>query len=330
VFVPSSINLWWNQRSRLGLVLRFQILTRVILTMHFRQSFDALIFYMRNTDFRSNLRFCHRNRASFFLFFMFLHLFRGIYYYRYNKTKLWISGCTILLLRIGSAFLRYVLPYRQISYWRATVIINLASIVPFIGPLLCIAIWRSYTVSTYTLKRFFTFHFLLPLILTVLVIGHTLLLHMTRSNRSVNIRVDKKYFVPIFVIKDICTWTFYRVVRAILMLVLINVLRDVENYLSANPLVTPLHIKPEWYFLFAYAILRCIPSKVVRVLALVLSVLFPIIYAIFRKSRTNSSNIGVFILSFFILTVTRRMPVEDPYVLISQITSVTYFISYFI
>merc|ERR1711953_1624671 len=110
------------------------------------------------------------------------------------------------------------------------------------------------------------------------------------------------------------------------MLVLINVLRDVENYLSANPLVTPLHIKPEWYFLFAYAILRCIPSKVVRVLALVLSVLFPI----FRKSRTNSSNIRLFILSFFILTVTRRMPVEDPYVLMSQITSVTYFISYFI
>jgi len=202
--------------------------------------------------------------------------------------------------------------------------------VPFIGPLLCIAIWRSYTVSTYTLKRFFTFHFLLPLVLTVLVIGHTLLLHITRSNRSVNIRVDKKYFVPMFVIKDICTWTFYRIVRSILMLVLINVLRDVENYLSANPLVTPLHIKPEWYFLFAYAILRCIPSKVVRVLALVLSVLFPIVYAIFRKSRTNSSNIRVFILSFFILTVTRRMPVEDPYVLISQITSVTYFISYFI
>merc|ERR1712174_193715 len=107
----------------------------------------------RNTDFGSNLRFCHRNRASFFLFFR-------IYYYRYNKTKLWISGCIILLLRIGSAFLRYVLPYRQISYWRATVIINLASIVPFIGPLLCIAIWGSYTVSTYTLKRFFTFHFL--------------------------------------------------------------------------------------------------------------------------------------------------------------------------
>merc|ERR1712200_244669 len=139
---------------------------------------------------------------------------------------------------------------------RATVIINLASIVPFVRPLLCIAIWRSYTVSTYTLKRFFTFHFLLPLVLTVLVIGHTLLLHMTGSNRSVNIRVDKKYFVPLF--------------------------------------VTPLHIKPEWYFLFAYAILRCIPSKVVRVLALVLSVLFPILYAIFRKSRTNSSNIGVF------------------------------------
>merc|ERR1711902_299865 len=119
-------------------------------------------------------------------------------------------------------------------------------------------------------------------------------------------------------------------IRAILILVLINVLRDVENYLSANPLVTPLHIKPEWYFLFAYAILRCIPSKVVRVLALVLSVLFPILYAMGRKSRTNSSNIGVFILSFFILTVTRRMPVEDPYVLMSQITSVTYFISYFI
>merc|ERR1712007_421038 len=216
---------------------------------------------------------------------------------------------------------RYVLPYGQMSYWRATVIINLLSI---LSSTLVVWLWGGYVVSKFTLTRFYTLHFLLPLALAILLLGHLHLLHGT-GGASLSYAPTKLSFAPFYALKDAMVWLAALLGYLFISCVYPNLLRDAENFIPANPLVTPLHIKPEWYFLFAYAILRCIPSKVVRVLALVLSVLFPILYAIFRKSRTNSSNIRLFILSFFILTVTRRMPVEDPYVLISQITSVTYF-----
>jgi len=157
--LPKSISFFWNNRSSLRLVLRSQFFTRIFLTFHFTYSFSGLIFYARNVFFGFKLRFLHANGASFFLFFIFLHYFRGMYFLSYNKKRLWVSGCFLLLLSIGAAFLGYVLPYRQISYWRATVIVNLVSVIPYVRPKMCILLWRAFTVNLYTLKRFFTLHF---------------------------------------------------------------------------------------------------------------------------------------------------------------------------
>jgi len=301
-----------------------QIFTRVFLTFHFGQSFDALIFYMRDTFFRSKLRFFHANRASFFLFFIYLHFFRRIYFLSYNKKALWVSRCLLLLLSIGASFLGYVLPYRQISYWRATVIVNLISVIPYVRYSICVILWRAYTVNTYTLKRFFTLHFLLPFVVLILVFSHLLLLHNTRSNSSF-LRVSRKSFFKLFFVKDLISWSFYFLVFLAITHVFINQLRDVENFLSADPLVTPLHIKPEWYFLFAYSILRCIPSKAFRVFSLVLSVIFPI-FCVLRKNKYANSNLPAFCVVFFLLTITRSIPVEEPYVLLSQLLSLGFFV----
>jgi len=322
--LPKSISFFWNNRSSLGLVLRSQFFTGIFLTFHFTYSFNRLIFYARNVFFGFKLRFFHANGASFFLFFIFLHYFRRIYFLSFNKSRLWVSRCFLLLLSIGAAFLGYVLPYRQISYWRATVIVNLVSVIPYVRPKICILLWRAFTVNLYTLKRFFTLHFLIPFGVLLLVIRHVLLLHLTGSN-STFMRVSRKNFFKLFFVKDIVTWTFSFGVLCFLGHIEMNLLGDVENFLEANSLVTPLHIKPEWYFLFAYSILRCIPSKSFRVISLVLSVIFPLIL-IFAKSKSSNSNLRLFFACFFLLTVTRSMPVESPYVLFSQMLSISFFV----
>jgi len=235
-----------------------------------------------------------------------------------------VSGCFLLLLSIGAAFLGYVLPYGQMSYWGATVIVNLVSVIPYIGSKMCILLWRAYTVNLYTLKRFFTLHFLLPFVILFLVLRHVLLLHLTGSNSTL-IRVTRKNFFKLFFVKDIITWILFFSVLCFLGHISINLLGDVENFLEANSLVTPLHIKPEWYFLFAYSILRCIPSKSFRVISLVLSVVFPLTLVI-AKSKSTTSNLGLFLACFFLLTVTGSMPVESPYILLSQLLSVSFFI----
>lgn len=236
---------------------------------------------------------------------------------------MWASRVVILLLSIGASFLGYVLPYRQISYWRATVIVNLISVIPFLGLYICILLWGAFTVNVYTLKRFFSLHFLLPFVLLVMVFSHILILHTTRSNAP-NTRVYRKNFFGVFFVKDLVSWVFYGLFFVWIVHMAINLLRDVENFLEANSLVTPLHIKPEWYFLFAYSILRCIPSKTFRVFCLALSVVFPI-FCVFSKNKTNNSNLRFFVFTFFLLTVTRSMPVEDPYVLFSQLLSISFF-----
>jgi len=242
--LPKSISFFWNNRSSLGLVLAHQVLTRLFLTIHFTYSFDRLIEYARNVFFGFKLRFFHANGASLFLLLIFLHFFRGIYFLSFNKLHLWSSGCLLLLLSMGASFLGYVLPYGQISYWRATVIVNLISVIPTIRHSVCVLVWRAYTVNLYTLKRFFTFHFLLPFVVLVLVLRHILSLHLTGSNSSIT-RVSRKNFFNLFLLKDILSWLLYFLGLTTLRHLLINLLRDVENYLEANSLVTPLHIKPE-------------------------------------------------------------------------------------
>jgi len=324
--LPKSISFFWNNGSSLRLVLGHQVLTGLFLTMHFTYSFDRLIEYSRNVFFRFKLRFFHANRASLFLFLIFLHFFRRLYFLSFNKIHLWASRSVLLLLSMRASFLGYVLPYGQMSYWRATVIVNLMSVIPWIGPSVCVLVWRAYTVNLYTLKRFFTFHFLLPFVVLVLVIGHILSLHLTGSNSSLA-GVTRKNFFTLFLVKDLISWLFYFLGLASLRHIFINLLRDVENYLEANSLVTPLHIKPEWYFLFAYSILRCIPSKTIGVLALLFSVLFPLTL-IFSRAKSGNSNLSIFLFFFILLTITGSIPVEEPYVTIAQIISIRYFLSF--
>jgi len=280
---------------------------------------------MRETSFLAlNCAFFTPIGPPFSSFLSSCTIFVECIFYPSIKKRLWVSRCFLLLLSIGAAFLGYVLPYRQISYWRATVIVNLVSVIPYIRPKICILLWGAFTVNLYTLKRFFTLHFLLPFVVLVLVFRHVLLLHLTGSN-STFMRVSRKNFFKLFFVKDIITWIFFFGVLCFLRHIAINLLGDVENFLEANSLVTPLHIKPEWYFLFAYSILRCIPSKSFRVISLVLSVVFPLTL-ILAKSKSANSNLRLFFTCFFLLTVTRSMPVESPYVLFSQLLSISFFV----
>merc|ERR1712102_68929 len=249
------------------------------------------------------------------------HVARRMYYNSSNKKSLWISGIVILLLSMRVAFLGYVLPYGQMSYWRATVIINLLSIV---SDTLVVWLWRGYVVSKFTLTRFYTLHFLLPLAMAVLLLRHLHLLHGTRGS-SLSYAPVKLSFFPFFAVKDAMMWLFYLTVFLLFVCLYSNLLRDAENYIPANPLVTPVHIKPEWYFLFAYAILRCIPNKTLRVLALAASVVLPVC-GILRKRQNRLSSVGFFSYIFIWLTVFGRMPIILHYYFGSQVLSVLYFL----
>merc|ERR1711920_480322 len=288
---------------------------------HYIGSFDGLIDYGRDVEGGTFIRYMHANGASLFLFFMFLHVARRLFYNSANKKALWRSGIIILLLSMGIAFLGYVLPYGQMSYWRATVIINLLSI---LSSTLVVWLWRGYVVSKYTLTRFYTLHFLLPLALAVLLLGHLHLLHGTRG-ASLSYSPAKMSFAPLYALKDAMVWLVALVVYLFIACVYPNLLGDAENFIPANPLVTPVHIKPEWYFLFAYAILRCIPNKTMGVLALALSVAVPIVMS-FGKRSYQTGSLTLLVLVFTFLTVFGRMPIVSHYYLSSQILSLFYFL----
>merc|ERR1711915_722436 len=221
----------------------------------------------------------------------------------------------------GVAFLRYVLPYGQMSYWGATVIINLLSVVSY---QVCILLWGRFVVSEYTVTRFYVLHFLIPLALAILVLRHLHLLHVTRRS-SLSYSPQKISFFPFLMMKDVLVWSFYFIAFVTLVCVYSNSLGDAENYIHANPMVTPIHIKPEWYFLFAYAILRCIPDKTTRVLALAASVVIPVV-GILRKGQSRLSSIRIFSYVFIWLTVFGGMPIIIHYYFSSQVLSIVYFI----
>jgi len=318
--MPKSLSHNFVYRSSLRLTYASQLLTGIVLTFHYVRSFDGLIIYCRDTEDGLFLRYMHANGASLFLFLMFCHTARGFYYNSSNKSNLWASGVIILLLSMGIAFMGYVLPYGQMSYWGATVIINLLSVISFD---LCILIWGRFVVSVYTLTRFYTFHFLLPLVLAVFILAHLHLLHGTGGS-SLFYSFNKLSFFPYFIVKDGFIWSFFGLIFLMFVCIYPNLLGDAENFIFANPLVTPVHIKPEWYFLFAYAILRCIPNKTMGVLALALSVAVPIVMS-FGKRSYQTGSLTLLVLVFTFLTVFGRMPIVSHYYLSSQILSLFYF-----
>nr|QYB23345.1 cytochrome b [Oncocera semirubella] len=340
---PSNISSLWNFGSLLGLCLIIQIVTGLFLTMYYTANIE-LAFYSvnyicRNVNYGWLIRTLHANGASFFFICVYIHIGRGMYYESFNLKYTWIVGVIILFLLMATAFMGYVLPWGQMSFWGATVITNLLSAIPYLGTMLVNWIWGGFAVDNATLTRFYTFHFLLPFIILMMTMIHLLFLHMTGSNNplGINSNLDKIPFHPFFMFKDLIG--FIIMFFLLIMLTLTNpyLLGDPDNFIPANPLVTPIHIQPEWYFLFAYAILRSIPNKLGGVIALVLSILILIILPFtFNKKiqgiqfyPINQIMFWSLVTIIFLLTWIGARPVEDPYIITGQILTVLYF-SYFI
>nr|AIG53231.1 cytochrome b [Ctenotus robustus]AIG53233.1 cytochrome b [Ctenotus robustus] len=341
---PSNISAWWNFGSLLGLCLIIQVLTGLFLAMHYTadisSAFSSVAHICRDVQYGWLIRNIHANGASMFFICLYLHIGRGLYYGSYMFKETWNIGVILLLLVMATAFVGYVLPWGQMSFWGATVITNLLSAIPYIGTNLVEWIWGGFSVDNATLTRFFTFHFLLPFAIMGASILHLLFLHETGSNNPTGLasNTDKIPFHPYFSYKDLLGATLLLMVLLLLALFSPNLLGDPENFTPANPLVTPPHIKPEWYFLFAYAILRSIPNKLGGVLALLFSILILMLVPALHTSKQRGNAFRPFSQALFwalvsniiILTWIGGQPVEDPFIIIGQIASTTYFIIFLI
>lgn len=340
---PSNITTLWNFGSLLGICLGVQILTGLFLAIHYTAdvnlAFDRVTHICRDVNNGWLLRTAHANGASFFFICLYTHVGRGIYYGSYNLKLTWTIGVIILFLTIATAFLGYVLPWGQISFWGATVITNLVSAVPYLGNIIVQWLWGGFAVDNATLTRFFTFHFICPFIIFALVIIHLLFLHQTGSSNplGLNINIDKISFHPYFSFKDLVGFIIIIIILVIITLIRPYILGDPDNFIPANPLVTPVHIQPEWYFLFAYAILRSIPNKLGGVISLVLSIAILLILPLTQKSLIkgyhfliiNKIMFWTYVNIVILLTWIGARPVEDPYIITGQLLTVAYFI-YFI
>nr|ADZ37150.1 cytochrome b [Nasalis larvatus]AJD22345.1 cytochrome b [Nasalis larvatus] len=338
---PSNISMWWNFGSLLATCLILQIITGLFLAMHYSpdtsSAFSSIAHITRDVNYGWIIRYLHANGASMFFICLFLHVGRGLYYGSFLLLETWNIGVTLLLMIMATAFMGYVLPWGQMSFWGATVITNLLSAIPYIGTNIVQWVWGGYSIDSPTLTRFFTFHFTLPFIITALTTLHLLFLHETGSNNPCGIpsNPDKIPFHPYYTIKDILGLILLLLILMVLVLFLPDLLGDPDNYTPANPLSTPPHIKPEWYFLFAYAILRSVPNKLGGVLALLMSILILMIIPMLHKSKQQSmmfrplSQLVLWFLITILLTLTwiGSQPVNQPFIMIGQTASMMYFIT---
>nr|AJO69211.1 cytochrome b [Macaca fascicularis]AJO69237.1 cytochrome b [Macaca fascicularis]AJO69250.1 cytochrome b [Macaca fascicularis]AJO69263.1 cytochrome b [Macaca fascicularis]AJO69276.1 cytochrome b [Macaca fascicularis] len=338
---PPNLSMWWNFGSLLAACLTLQIITGLLLAMHYSpdtsSAFSSIAHITRDVNYGWITRYLHANGASMLFICLFLHIGRGLYYGSYLLLETWNIGIMLLLMTMTTAFMGYVLPWGQMSFWGATVITNLLSAIPYIGTNLVQWIWGGYAIDSPTLTRFFTLHFILPFIIIALTAVHLLFLHETGSNNPCGISSDsdKIAFHPYYTIKDILGLILLLFTLATLTLLSPNLLNDPDNYTPADPLNTPPHIKPEWYFLFAYTILRSIPNKLGGVLALFLSILILTAIPMLHKSKQQSmmfrplSQFLFWLLITILLTLTwiGSQPVTQPLITIGQVASMMYFIT---
>lgn len=336
---PYSISFIWNIGFLLGITLTLQIVTGLVLSINYiadtEIAFNSVIHIVRDIESGWIMRFLHINGASIFFRLIYVHLSRGLYYGSPKKVPIvWLSGVVLLLGSIGAAFLGYVLPWGQISFWGATVITRILTAIPYLGNGITLWLWGNFSVSQPTLNRFLSLHFLIPLLVVALVLAHLILLHKTGSSNPLGVETnkDKIKFFPYFLVKDINPILSLAIGLLALISVSPNLLGDAENYTLARPEVTPTHIQPEWYFLFAYAILRSIPSKLGGVVAILASILI-LITPIFKKSSINKKFSPSNRIFFWMFIVTRALltwiganPVEEPFIIIGQLLTCSYFI----
>nr|AKM70207.1 cytochrome b [Chaetosiphella stipae] len=340
---PASISFMWNFGSLLMICLINQILTGLFLAFHYKTdinlAFQSIINMNRNINFGWLIRSFHANGASMFFIMIYIHISRGIYMNSFTFKITWIIGVILLLLTMMTAFVGYVLPWGQMSFWGATVITNLLSAIPYLGNSIVIWIWGGFSINNATLTRFFSIHFILPFIIIMFTMIHLFFLHITGSNNplGINSNFDKIMFSPYFIIKDLIGFILFMWMFMVLTLIFPFMLNDHNNFIMANPMITPNHIQPEWYFLFSYSILRAIPNKLGSSIALLMSILILLIMPMLNNKNflsikfypLNKILFWIFMMTFFMLTWIGMQPVEYPFIKMGQIFTLIYFMFFF-
>lgn len=336
---PSTINYNWNIGSLLGLALSIQLISGFLLSIHYSSSiveaFSRVIHISRDINNGWLIRIIHMNGASLFFILIYYHIGKNLLNRSFKLDHTWNSGVSILLILIGTAFLGYILPWGQISFWAATVITNLVSAIPIWGKIIVEWLWGGFSVSGPTLTRFFSLHFILPFVIAALAIVHIITLHSTGSSNPLGIPInaDKLPFHNYFTTKDLVRVILTFTLFIMFILVYPYMSADPENFTPANPLSTPAHIQPEWYFLFAYAILRSIPNKLGGVVALVIRIVILLTKPLqiteknsFKFNPKKKLITSRFFLIFIILTILGAKQIEYPYRELSVVCRVLYFI----
>jgi ubiquinol-cytochrome c reductase cytochrome b subunit len=348
IHYPTQINLSyaWSFGSTDGVCLVIQILSGIFLAKHYKThidlAFSSVEHIMRDVNNGWLIRYIHANGASMFFITVYCHIFRGLYYgsYMHPRQLLWCSGVIIFILMMGTAFMGYVLPWGQMSFWGATVITSLATAIPVVGQSIVDWLWGGFTVNNATLNRFFSIHFLLPFVIAGLVIVHLALLHKDGSTNplGVDAGVDKVPFYPYFLVKDLLAFFVFLTFFAIIVFYFPNEMGHPDNYIQADPMQTPAHIVPEWYFLPFYAVLRSIPDKLGGVAAMGGALLVLLLIPFTNLSEVRSTTFRpifkifywMFVVDFLILGWIGQKPVKDAYIIVGQVATLFYFVFFLV
>lgn len=343
---PINLNYFFGFGSLAGIMLVIQILTGIFLAMHYTPhidlAFNSVEHIMRDVNNGWLIRYTHANGASFFFIVVYVHIFRGLYYGSYitPRESLWCSGVVIFILMMATAFMGYVLPWGQMSFWGATVITNLFSAIPIIGKDIVDWLWGGFAVDNPTLNRFFSLHFTLPFVIAGAVLLHLVLLHEVGSSNplGLTLKTENIPFYPYFYTKDLFGLMVLLFIFFIFVFYYPNTLGHPDNYIEANPMKTPLHIVPEWYFLPFYAILRSIPNKIGGVIAMFASLIVMLTIPFTNSSEIRSTAFRpifkicywLLVVAFFLLGWVGQMPVEYPYTEIGVVSMIYYFFFFII
>lgn len=336
---PINLNIWWRFGSILGLCLTIQLVSGLFLSVHYVAhrdiAFDSVINIIRNVKKGWIMRRIHANGASIFFICIYIHIARGIYYGSYLDSRVWNIGVLLYLITMAEAFLGYALPWGQISYWGATVVTNMFTVIPLVGEKLCYYIWGGWTVCNATLERFYTFHFIIPFLIVCVAVLHLFYLHENGRNNPLGIKVRSMRisFHPYYTIKDLLGFIVFMIVFIYLVCVEPELLGNVHNYIPADPIKTPVHVIPEWYFIFAYAILRSIPHKAGGVVAIGGAIAILLVIPLLHTGEFRSLSFYPFnqilfwwlIGRFIGLTWAGSRPASEPFIAIGLWFTCTYY-----